>query len=188
VSASCTHAALRALVADGVCPLCIDDAPRGSGKWGRSDVPKTGWRWDGVRDLGPESEAICEMCETRRIRYEHVMRHDEYPSSIHAGCICAGQMAGDVVAAKERERELRQRSERRGRWLARTWRVSRAGNQTLTIDDRRVTVFCRDSCWSWVIRGPGEGVQFSVDGHASADAAKLSAFDVLDPPPWSSAS
>jgi hypothetical protein len=33
------------------------------------------------------------------------MQHKGYPEVIEVGCICAGVMEGDILAAKDRERE-----------------------------------------------------------------------------------
>lgn len=82
---------------------------RGLGKWGQATVPKTGWVCTFVHDLG-EPSAICEMCEVMVIRYVHHMKHPEYPVTLLCGCICAGYMEEDVVAAIKRHRSMTQES------------------------------------------------------------------------------
>jgi hypothetical protein len=78
------------------------------GKWSDPRVPKRGWECIDIKDL-EEPAAICEMCETTEIRYVHVMHHPEYPDTLDCGCICAGHMQGDPVAAREREANIKRR-------------------------------------------------------------------------------
>jgi hypothetical protein len=49
------------------------------------------------------------------------MEHLQYFERISVGCICAGIMEGDILAAKERERLVRNRSKRRKNYLKRLW-------------------------------------------------------------------
>jgi hypothetical protein len=99
---------------------------RGSGKWGRAGTPRIGWRCVDFFDScenGEQRHLICEMCERTPIRYVHVMEHDHYPEPLQCGCVCAGCMeaeyeGGEEAAkkrAKEREKPLRQRANRRKR-------------------------------------------------------------------------
>lgn len=114
---------------------------QGYGRWGHAGVPHRGWTCDDIEDLG-EPSATCEMCEVQEIRYIHHMSHPRYEGTMACGCICAGHMEGDVFAAEERERRMKNAAARRRRWLSRKgWRVSRNGNPTIKAYGYRVTVF-----------------------------------------------
>ena len=63
-----------------------------------------------------EPSAICEMCETRTIRYVHVMRHDRYAGHLRVGCECAAKMEEDREAAHARENTSKNLAQRRARW------------------------------------------------------------------------
>jgi hypothetical protein len=87
-------------------------------------APLDGWRCVEVIDFESESFA-CELCGYPTVRYIHVMSHCEYPSEIHVGCVCAGIMEGDMLAAKKRDAEARNRSQRKAYYLKKEWtRVS----------------------------------------------------------------
>ena len=104
-------------------------------------MPKRGWvlvdsydSQDG--EEGEEGEnrgagsswRICEMCEVQEIRFVHVMEHEEYPTVLECGCICAGKMCDDAAGVVETETRLRQLAKRRAGWLARkAWKVSMRG-------------------------------------------------------------
>ncbi len=95
-------------------------------KWG---APLDGWRCIDVIDIreddwsAPLSE--CELCGCANVRYEHVMEHDLYFEEVTVGCICAGIMEGNILKAQERERLMRNRSERRRHFLDRPWKHDR---------------------------------------------------------------
>jgi hypothetical protein len=48
------------------------------GKWSQVGVPHKGWRCIDVEDLGSPNQ-VCQMCESREIRFVHRMEHDDYP-------------------------------------------------------------------------------------------------------------
>lgn len=113
-----------------------------TGKWTQAGVPHRGWTCTTVDDLGAGESQICEMCEVTEIRYVHIMEHPVYPEPIEAGCICAGHMAGDLTAARQREQTAKNRTRRRSRWLSRRWHRSRSGAVYVnTPEGLNVTVF-----------------------------------------------
>jgi len=144
------------------------------GKWSDPRVPTRGWECINIEDL-EEPAAICEMCETTEIRYVHVMHHPEYPDTLDCGCICAGHMQGDPVAAREREANIKRRGARRST-LARpkvacirtstpmasmSWFSGRARAGARFVDNRT-------------------GLKsFSPRSYVSEAAAKLAAFDAI---------
>jgi hypothetical protein len=110
----------------------------GHGKWAISGVPHRGWPLPGVHDVAngqaccEESDMrTCEMCESARIRYVHIVEHDNYADRLEVGCICCENLTGDYAGPRRQEAELRKRIARRARWMTRGWRLSQAGNPML---------------------------------------------------------
>jgi hypothetical protein len=150
-----------------------------TGKWDRPDVPKHGWVCVGIDDL-EEPSAICEMCETQEIRYVHTMKHRHYPDTLDCGCICAGQMEGNIGAARERETAVRNRAGRKARWLKRRWRISERGNAFIKADGYLMVVYRRGDHWGFRIQNTDTDDGFmSRRPLDSEDAAKLRAFDAM---------
>lgn len=94
-------------------------------EWG---APLEDWRCVGLIDMcegddpdDPPSFATCELCDCCKVRYVHVMDHPLYFEEVRVGCICAGIMESDELAAKERERLMRNRSKRRKNYLKKQW-------------------------------------------------------------------
>lgn len=88
-------------------------------------APTDGWECMDVIDIREDDEDVplttCELCGCAKVRYIHLMRNPEYDRDIDVGCICAGIMEGDILAAKERERLIRNRSGRKRRFPKRKW-------------------------------------------------------------------
>lgn len=153
-----------------------------TGKWLDQDVPHRDWTCLEVEDLGAASE-LCQMCERETIRYVHRMEHEEY-ETLDVGCVCAGHMEEDELAAKLRDKDLRSRAQRRDKWLDLGWKTSKNGNPFLKTRTNK-----SDPNPHVVAITKSKFGQFSanVDGtylntwHASTDQAKLAAFDHLWP-------
>jgi hypothetical protein len=84
-------------------------------EWG---APLSDWYCIHVYDMADDDGEIydlatCELCGCSKVRYVHVMRHDLYFEDIEVGCICAGIMEGDILAAKDRERLMKNRAKRK---------------------------------------------------------------------------
>lgn len=106
-------------------------------------APLSGWVCVDMYDVADKEDAAlftCELCECPKVRYAHVMRHPEYFKDVHVGCICAGIMDGDILAAKERDRLMKNRAKRKRNYLKRKWRVGWNGNQTLRYKSEQVTI------------------------------------------------
>ena len=65
-------------------------------------IPHKGWRRVDEYDLRenglPPDEtdyATCEACGNHPVRYVSVLEHDEYPSQIKVGCVCAKKLTED---------------------------------------------------------------------------------------------
>ncbi len=100
--------------------------------WG---APIDNWYYIDVIDIEEEYSDTdlftCELCGCSRVRFVHVMRHDEYFEDVRVGCICAGIMEGDVLAAKERERLMKNRAKRKRNFTNRKWEENRYGGFSL---------------------------------------------------------
>ncbi len=89
-------------------------------EWG---APLDGWLVFNTYDCLEEADELftCELCGCTQVRIVHEMKHTHFYEPISVGCICAGIMEGDILAAKERERLVRNRSKRRKNFLKRLW-------------------------------------------------------------------
>ncbi len=157
---------------------------RRAGNWSRPDVPHKGWTCVDIEDLGAPSR-ICEMCEAQEIRYVHHMTHPDHPEPLGCGCICAGRMEDDYVAARERERILRNAAGRRRGWLHRAWRKSSKGNSYINTRGYNVTLYRQQAPsgeigWAFrVTKRAANAVRTATKLYRSSDDAKLAAFDVM---------
>ncbi len=149
-------------------------------RWDRKDVPHKGWACIDCYDLcadGEEDYSTCEMCGKERIRYIHVMKHPGFPEELRVGCICAGKMTDDYIGPRNREKELRNRSVRRGNWLKRNWRVSSKGNDFLNVQGHNIVIFpdkFRSHYWKFRI-----DETFGRKSYPTSSQAKIAAFDAL---------
>ena len=109
------------------------------------------------------------------------MRHNEYFETVSVGCICAGIMEGDILAARERERLMKNRAKRKRNFPRRQWRKNWYGNYQLTYQGRKVFINNKgsnrysvyvDGKTSWSYKGK------SLDNFVSAAYA---AFELADP-------
>lgn len=154
--------------------------------WG---APLSGWYCDYIYDVADEDEDAdhielftCELCNCSQVRFVHVMRHDAYFESVEVGCICAGIMEGDILAARERERLMRNRAKRKRNFPDRQWKRNRYGNYFLTYrgstvyinpkGNNRYSVYCNGVSAATYKNRP-------IDNFLSAAYA---AFDLADPP------
>ena len=98
-----------------------------------------GWYCDRMYDVAGEDDApddvvlaTCELCDCSSVRYVHVMRHHSYFEDVEVGCICAGIMEGDILAAKAQDNELKNRARRKRNFPNRKWRKTYNGNLHIT--------------------------------------------------------
>lgn len=154
-----------------------------SGRWKEPDFPKTGWICKSVTDLYAPTQS-CGMCMRETVRYTHEMVHPQIKGALHVGCICAGHMEGDILASKDREKYVRNRSQKRSSWVQREWKKSKKGNPYLKT--RRVG---KEKAHIVTIYKSKYGqFSFNIDGvneknpwFRTEDQAKLGAFDKLYP-------
>lgn len=76
--------------------------------WSQKGIPHKGWTHIEVYDHLQlcDEYFICEMCGYERVRYVHVLYHEEY-GYISVGCVCAGKMVGDIEYAKGEEKRFK---------------------------------------------------------------------------------
>ena len=142
--------------------------------WKREDVPHSGWICTGVTDLGAPV-GVCEMCGHQIIRYAHQMVHPRYRPLV-AGCYCAGKMEGDMEAARERERDLKNQQARKESFLRRQWKLSKNGNQYLKLRGHVLVLYMlKNGGWKYAIDST-----FANEVFGSREDAVLAAFRALD--------
>jgi hypothetical protein len=150
-----------------------------TGKWARADVPHRSWVCEDIEDAGAP-DFTCEMCETIRIRYLHLMVHADYPAQLRCACICAGKMEEDPAGAHAREAAFKSTLARREKWLTRKWRRSRAGNEFLNTNGYHVCVFpMRGGYGARCEHRWSDWQRLSQRVYSTESQAKLAAFDVL---------
>lgn len=82
-------------------------------EWG---APLENWKCVHLIDE-EKPDFICELCGCEKVRYVHVMEHEQYFEDIRVGCVCAGIMEGDILAAQERDRKMKNRAKRKVTFL-----------------------------------------------------------------------
>lgn len=138
-------------------------------------LTKTDWRfsrsYDCLIDNSPKHEKEIQNCMkcNRRIRYAHLVVHEELEDSIIVGCECVKKMTGKQVTVKK----LIGRANRRVGFLKRKWTTNMKGTHSLKLKKGvRVSVF-RDNYGKWKYAFKDD---FS-SAYPTADAAKLAFFD-----------
>jgi len=147
-------------------------------------VPRDDWRCMEVADVrekrGAPPEILCEMCGTARIRYVHVMEHDNFDEILGVCVACAEKMTGDTVNPARIEKQIRTKSEARDRWLGGHWYLSARDNWVTQVNGVNMGVFpVKFQHGKWACRIENK---FFKGMHDSAEAAKHALFEEF----WSS--
>lgn len=176
--------------------------------WGCEGVQDTGSPLLSEYDLQQPLDTQCEACGTP-IRFVCRIYHPQVPDEetgrpveLDIGGECTAEVTGQRDDVEMWQREARNRAARRQAWLTRSWKTSRAGNAYINADGRNVTVYpvakpqpffeglpikspARSLTWTWraIWRGSHEGPAMYGQECASEDAAKLAAFDWINPMP-----
>lgn len=150
--------------------------------WNQLGLPHKGWRCVEVIDLrddenSPEETdyATCEMCGNERIRFVHILEHDDFEAQLKVGCVCAENLTEDYINPRSHENKLKNKANRKAKWLTRKWRVSSQGNKFLNIDGHNLCVFLdkfRSGHWKYKI-----DKKFSKNSYTSITEAKLALFE-----------
>lgn len=150
-------------------------------EWG---APLSGWECKDILDVrGDEPDAsyeICDLCDHDRIRFVHVMEHPDYYEKVNVGCICAGIMEGDILAAKERERLMRNRAKRRRNIVNRKWEKNWQGDYVKMYKGRELRIREKDGRFTAYC---GYNFTCRYKGKVIVDrfSAMYAAFDLADP-------
>ena len=114
-----------------------------SNYWNLAGVPHKGWEYETIIDLRDEGEEYetCMMCGNDRIRFVHIVEHDEIHEEFKVGCDCAEKMTNDYVNPGKLERNLRNRAVRRSKWISKEWHVNEMGNQYFKKDGHYFLIF-----------------------------------------------
>lgn len=113
-------------------------------EWG---APLEGWYCVMMYDVADDDSspddvvlATCELCGCSSVRYVHVMRHVQYFEDVEVGCICAGIMEGDILSAKARDNDMKNRAKRKQNFPKRKWYRTYNGNLRLTYRGRTIYI------------------------------------------------
>ena len=146
------------------------------------DAPLENWSCVEVVD-GETADFVCELCDCKKVRYIHVMAHEDYDGVLNVGCICAGYMEGDLIAARARDDAAKKKSARRATFRKKIWKEIDENNWSVKYKHRSVHIE-RD-----VFRGK-DFYKISIDtdqyqwwkNHRieTLEDAKLVVFEVID--------
>ena len=146
-----------------------------SDRWDKLGIPHKGWRYVDVVDT-EKADQICQMCSREDIRYVHTITHKDYPTKLEVGCICAGKMTQDYELPKLRERALRNKTDRKTRWLKRKWRYSAKGNLFININDNNLCVYkTKNNRWGYRVAD-----KFGTITYPTIREAQLALFDMWE--------
>ena len=158
-------------------------------EWG---APLEGWFCIQMYDVADEDDspddvtlAACELCDCSSVRYVHVMQNHDYFEDVKVGCICAGIMEGDILAAKGRENELKNRARRKRNFPNRKWYSTRNGN--LRISYRGQSIFInKDQNGNYYGVRCGNQSTWKYKGRPIDNflSAAYAAFELADPIDW----
>ena len=154
-------------------------------EWG---APLSGWYCEyvydvtgGDDDVGSSELFTCELCNCQQVRSVHVMRHDAYFEPVEVGCICAGIMEGNILAAKERERVMKNRAKRKQNFPYREWYKNRYGSYQLTYQGKKVFINCKgNNQYSVYVNGVTSQTYKNKPINSFVSAA-YAAFELADP-------
>jgi hypothetical protein len=144
------------------------------------------WSCTQVENLGA-AEITCERCKSQSVRYVHSMRHPSFPGVLRCGWSCAGDLEGDLGAARARELEFRRQRKAAQAWekvlpatWCKTWPVSRNGNEYKWHAQFLTVVYKYGGGWSVMIEHTKTKRQaHSGRVYPSVEAAKLAALDAI---------
>ena len=155
-----------------------------------TERPKTEWTCSKVLDAkagDPDGSAACEFCNTK-IRWVHLLEHNDYHRPVEAGVCCAARLCWDYDADAA-EREVKNRAARQQTFLdRRKWKPSKRkpGNIWRKVNTERfgkvtVTVFRRaDGKHSVYIAGGGDEKHCDAMRFSDQDAALKRAFFLVE--------
>lgn len=151
------------------------------------NAPLSDWYCIDVIDIEEEFSNTdlftCELCGCTRVRFVHVMEHLSYFETISVGCVCAGIMEGDILSAKDRERQMKNRAKRKNNFPNRKWKQNRYGGYSLKYQDSWVNINpSRFNQNHYGVSCNGKSIwKYKGRPITSFLAAAYAAFDLVDP-------
>jgi hypothetical protein len=138
--------------------------------WNKPEFPKCDWKHVDVIDVAKDDPDAalhsCEACGRQDVRYVHQLEHEFWNDTIEVGCICAGKLTGDLEEARRLEKEAKNKTNRRERWLERPWKISRNGNHYLKFRHQgaryHIIVF-KSKYGKWNFRATVEEPGYQID-------------------------
>jgi len=99
-----------------------------SNLWKQQGIPHKGWTLETIYDVRGDGQSedettyeTCMMCAHEKIRYVHVVSHPDFSNKLLVGCQCAEKLTDDYINPQRREKELRNKTSRRIRFIKRPW-------------------------------------------------------------------
>lgn len=150
--------------------------------WG---LPLSGWECGGISDVCEDDDdaplAECELCGCSRVRFVHHMFHPACPLGMDVGCVCAGVMEGNLLAARERERQMRNRAKRRRSFIHRPWKTN-PGNGVRSRTYRHQSILLIPIDGGYMVRVDGQTtLRYKGKSIENLMAAAYAAFEMADP-------
>lgn len=139
-------------------------------------------------DVDPTAEIRCEFCN-RKLRWLHIIEHEEVDRPAIAGCCCAAKKCNDYDAVGT-EREYKNRYDRRTSFVTRGWAPSKSKPEnicrfvSLPAGRHRVTIFVANGRYGYSIvsvkNRPDDKRTFSRDRYGTQAEAKVHAFEMIE--------
>ena len=150
--------------------------------WG---APLEGWYCLDVIDVREDDHDAplwtCELCGCDRVRFVHVMDNPLYFEPVRVGCICAGVMEGNILAAEERERRVRNRAKRRWNFAKKPWKRNWRGDWFRTYRKKSMSIAKRSDGTYAVMVGGNVALAYRDKPIVDFYSAVYAAFDLADP-------
>lgn len=119
-----------------------------SNLWKQEGMPHKGWELIDVIDVRADGQAeweteyeTCMMCGNEKIRYVHIVIHEDIDDEFRVGCVCSERMTNDYVNPKKIETRLRNTANRRTSWVKKQWKKSKNGNHYLKHEGRLLLIY-----------------------------------------------
>lgn len=153
--------------------------------------PNSDWNCRELLDakaVNTDGESRCEFCGTR-IRWIHILEHDDWHRPIETGCCCAARLCFEYDA-KSAERNAKNRLGRYSRFIeSRRWNRSNTNPANVwrwvkLPDGRRVrvTIFFKSGKYGiYIVNKENDDDKFCPwDRYSSKDDAMAVAFEVIE--------
>lgn len=134
-------------------------------------MPRRGWNWVGVDDLG-DLEGNCELCGTE-IRYVYAIEHPDW-GAMAVGTDCCDKLTQTSEASEHHDKYVKMIDARKRFVASKRWHIRSDG--TLTIKQKGIRVEVREGAEGFMISMNG------IEGKQRFDnllEAKMKVFDAI---------